>query len=72
MEVKTRALENRTQGLAEWNRLGVGTESDSNCLPQQEREAETPELCSMLLKGLEDVGLWRGDNEGHHRPWVSE
>lgn len=57
MELKTRALENRTQGLAEWSRLGLGTESDSYCLPQEEREAETSELCSVLLKGLADGGI---------------
>lgn len=53
MEVKIRALENRTQGLAEGNR----TDSDSHCLPQQEREAETSRLCSMLLRGPKDVGI---------------
>lgn len=42
--------ENRTQGMAEGSRLGVGTEGDSHCLPQQEREAETSELGSMLLR----------------------
>lgn len=57
MEVKIGALENRTQGQAEWSRLGVGTEGDSHCLPQQEREAETSELCPLLLKELKDVGI---------------
>lgn len=57
MEMTTRALENRTQGLAEWSRLGVGTKSDSYCVPLQKREAETSGLWSMLLKGLADVGI---------------
>lgn len=51
MEAKIRALEKRTQGLAEGSR----TDGDSHCLPQQEREAETSRLCSMLLRGPEDV-----------------
>lgn len=73
MEVKIRALETRTQGLAGWSRLGVGTDGDSHRLPQQEREAGTSELCPLLPEragGCGDHG--EGKNEAHHRLWVSK